>query len=186
MASATTINLSTQARGILPAASEPAHTGDVTNTAGSLAMTAKGLNGTLLSGLATGILKNTTSTGVPTIAVAGTDYAGIGTANSFTVLQTMQKGFAETVTGSAALATGGTIAIAGPVTTVTPTAAVTGVILTSGTTAGQVQMVLNTSAFSVTFAAVATSHVADGTSDVIAATTAREFIWNGTSWYRKG
>lgn len=33
-----------------------------------------GLNGTLLSGLATGLLKNTTSTGVPTIAAAGTDY----------------------------------------------------------------------------------------------------------------
>jgi hypothetical protein len=33
------------------------------------------INGTALSGLATGLLKNTTSTGVPSIAVAGTDYA---------------------------------------------------------------------------------------------------------------
>lgn len=32
------------------------------------------INGVALSGLATGILKNTTTTGVPTIAVAGTDY----------------------------------------------------------------------------------------------------------------
>lgn len=32
------------------------------------------INGTSLSGLATGILKNTTATGVPSIAVSGTDY----------------------------------------------------------------------------------------------------------------
>jgi hypothetical protein len=32
------------------------------------------INGTSLAGLATGLLKNTTSTGVPSIAVAGTDY----------------------------------------------------------------------------------------------------------------
>ena len=62
------------AGGTLQAAQEPAHTGDATNTAGSLAMTVKGINGTLLSGLATGLLKNTTSTGVPVIATAGTDY----------------------------------------------------------------------------------------------------------------
>ena len=33
------------------------------------------INGTALSGLATGLLKNTTATGIPSIAVAGTDYA---------------------------------------------------------------------------------------------------------------
>ena len=36
-------------------------------TSGSNAVTVKGLNGTLLSGLATGVLQNTTTTGVPTI-----------------------------------------------------------------------------------------------------------------------
>lgn len=51
--------------GTLPAAQEPAHTGDATNTAGSLAMTVKGINGTLLSGLGNGFLFNTTGTGVP-------------------------------------------------------------------------------------------------------------------------
>jgi hypothetical protein len=56
--------------GALQAAQEPAHTGDVTNTAGSLATTVKGINGTILSGLGTGILKNTTATGAPSIAVA--------------------------------------------------------------------------------------------------------------------
>lgn len=47
--------------------------GDAT-TSGSNAVTVKGINGTLLSGLATGLLKNTTTTGAPTIAVEGTDY----------------------------------------------------------------------------------------------------------------
>jgi hypothetical protein len=48
--------------------------GDVT-TSGSNAAKVVGINNTLLSGLATGILKNTTGTGVPSIAAAGTDYA---------------------------------------------------------------------------------------------------------------
>ena len=52
----------------LPTAALPAFTGDVTNSAGSLAMTVKGLNGTLLSGLGTAILVNTTGTGVPRVA----------------------------------------------------------------------------------------------------------------------
>ena len=55
----------------------PAFTGDVTNTAGSLATTVKGINSTLLSGLGTGLLKNTTGTGIPSIAVANTDYAPV-------------------------------------------------------------------------------------------------------------
>jgi len=44
--------------------------GDAT-TSGSNAVTVTKINGTSLAGLATGILKNTTSTGVPSIAVAG-------------------------------------------------------------------------------------------------------------------
>jgi hypothetical protein len=43
--------------------------GDVTGV--STANTVKSLNGTLLSGLGTGVLKNTTGTGVPSIAVTG-------------------------------------------------------------------------------------------------------------------
>ena len=64
------IPLSTGVTGTLQAAQEPAHTGDMTNTAGSLATTVVGLNGTNLAGLATGILMNTTGTGVPSIAAA--------------------------------------------------------------------------------------------------------------------
>ncbi|MEN9362945.1 MAG: Invertebrate iridescent virus 22, partial [Bacteroidota bacterium] len=47
-------------------------TGDVTSTGN--ATTVGKINGTSLAGLSTGILKNTTTTGVPTIAQAGTDY----------------------------------------------------------------------------------------------------------------
>jgi hypothetical protein len=51
-------------------------TGDVTasGSTSALSATVTKINGTLLSGLSTGILKNTTTTGVPSIAVAGTDY----------------------------------------------------------------------------------------------------------------
>jgi hypothetical protein len=49
---------------------EAAFTGDVTKTAGSFATTVAKVNGTSLASLATGILKNTTATGVPSIAVA--------------------------------------------------------------------------------------------------------------------
>jgi hypothetical protein len=51
-------------------------TGDATSTATGGATTVVGLNNTLLSGLATGLLKNTTGTGKPSIAVEGTDYQG--------------------------------------------------------------------------------------------------------------
>lgn len=47
--------------------SNATHTGDAT---GNVGLTVKGINGTLLSNLTTGILKNTTGTGVPSIAVA--------------------------------------------------------------------------------------------------------------------
>jgi hypothetical protein len=62
-------------------------TGDATSTATGGATTVVGINGTALSGLATGILKNTTATGVPSIATAGTDYAGPSTANTFSANQ---------------------------------------------------------------------------------------------------
>ena len=70
--------------GTLPAARMPALTGDVTTTVGTVATTVSKINGTTLSGLATGLLKNTTATGVPSIAVAGTDLIG-GVGNLTTV-----------------------------------------------------------------------------------------------------
>ena len=47
--------------------------------------TAAGLNGVLLSGLATGLLKNTTSTGAPSIAVDGADFVSPATLNGATL-----------------------------------------------------------------------------------------------------
>lgn len=64
--------------GIAPTIQRAALTGDATATAGSNAVTVIGINGTNLAGMATGLLKNTTATGVPTIATAGTDYPATG------------------------------------------------------------------------------------------------------------
>jgi hypothetical protein len=68
---------------------------------------------------------------------------------------------------------------------IAPTGAVTGAVLQPGTSPGQLCVVLNESAFSVTFAASGTSNVADGASDVIAANTARTFFWDSVTqlWY---
>lgn len=82
----TGLPLSTGVTGTLQAAQEPAHTGDATNTAGSLAMTVKGVNGTAFSGLATGLLKNTTTTGIPSIATSAdviADWSGTCSSSTF-------------------------------------------------------------------------------------------------------
>ena len=70
-------------------------TGDATSTSTGGATTVKGINSTLLSSLATGILKNTTTTGVPSIAVAAdfptlnqSTTGNAATANGFSVVAT--------------------------------------------------------------------------------------------------
>jgi hypothetical protein len=93
-------------------------TGDVTSV-GNTSTVVK-INGTSLASLSTGILKNTTTTGVPTIAVAGTDYqapislttTGTGSAtlsgttlNIPLVSSTVNT---STLSGTVALANGGT------------------------------------------------------------------------------
>jgi hypothetical protein len=91
-----------------------ATSGDATGTATSfdgsanisIPVTVTKINGTALSGLATGILKNTTSTGVPSIAVAGTDYLAPTGGATVTTLGTITSG---TWTGTTiAAANGGT------------------------------------------------------------------------------
>ena len=57
----------------LPTAAMHTLGGDLSNSSGSLTVTVKGVNGVLLSGLASGILKNG-SGGIPSIASAGVDY----------------------------------------------------------------------------------------------------------------
>jgi hypothetical protein len=71
-------------------------TGDLTSVGN--ATTVKQINGTALSGLATGILKNMTATGVPSIAVAA----------DFPLLNQNTTGTAANVTGTVAVANGGT------------------------------------------------------------------------------
>lgn len=79
-------------------------TGDVTASGtGSVPATAVGLNGTLLSGLGTGILKNTTATGVPSIAAAG----------DFPTLNQNTTGSAASLSALLAVASGGTYLASG-------------------------------------------------------------------------
>jgi hypothetical protein len=101
------------------------HTGDAT---GATALTVARINGTSLAGLATGILKNTTSTGVPSIAVAGTDYlTPTGSAElltNFPLLNQNTTGNAATVTTNANLT--GMVTSIGNVTKVVTNANLTG------------------------------------------------------------
>lgn len=71
------------------------HTGDAT---GATALTVVKINGTLLSGLATGILKNTTATGIPSIAIAA----------DFPQLNQNTSGTAGGLSTTLAVASGGT------------------------------------------------------------------------------
>ena len=71
------------------------HTGDAT---GATALTVVKINGTLLSGLATGILKNTTATGIPSIAKAA----------DFPILNQNTTGTAAGLSTTLAIASGGT------------------------------------------------------------------------------
>lgn len=79
--STTSANFWGTSQGYLTANQTITLTGDVTGSGATSITTNVGkINGTALSGLATGLLKNTTTTGVPSIAVAGTDYlTGSGT-----------------------------------------------------------------------------------------------------------
>jgi hypothetical protein len=104
--------------------------GDVT---GAQSATVVGkINGTSLAGLPTGLLKNTTSTGVPMIATKGTDYSAgtstlgtgilksttstgaltIALASDYPTLNQSTTGNAANVTGTIAVANGGTGATA--------------------------------------------------------------------------
>ena len=78
-------------------------TGDVTSTGN--ATTVKSINGTLLSGLGTGILKNTTGTGVPSIAVQADVTALLGTGS---ITNTMLANNSATI-GTTTVTLGGTV-----------------------------------------------------------------------------
>ena len=67
LATAGSVNLSTQATGTLAAAQEPAHTGDVTNTAGSLALTIanSAVSNAKMANMAATTIKGAVSAGAP-------------------------------------------------------------------------------------------------------------------------
>lgn len=121
-------------------------TGDVTSAGSSFNGSANNtnatvvvkINGVALSGLATGILKNTTTTGVPSIAVAGTDYevpltfsTGLTrTTNTITVNTSQNIATLSNLTSNGSvMTTGGT----GTLTVVTNTGSGNNVLATSPT-----------------------------------------------------
>jgi hypothetical protein len=116
--------------------SNATHSGDAT---GSTALTVVGINGTSLAGLATGILKNTNSTGIPSIATAGVDYlTPTGSAallTNFPVLNQNTTGNAETVTTNANLT--GDVTSTGNATTIASYAVTTTKIANSAVTASK-------------------------------------------------
>jgi hypothetical protein len=90
--------------GTFAAARMPAFTGDATSTAGTVALTVVKINGVSLAGLATGILKNTTATGAPSIAVAA-DFPTLNqnTTGSAATLTTARAIYGNNFDGSIAL-----------------------------------------------------------------------------------
>jgi len=89
-----------------------------------------------------------------------------------------------------ALSSGGYIQVLSDYVVVTPTASITGVILGTypGVMGTQSRVtIINPTAYSITMAAAATSHVATGTADVIPPDSAATYLWDpsGTpNWYR--
>jgi hypothetical protein len=116
------------------------------------------------------------------------DLWGVGSVlSNITTLQSNVK--LPVVTGNTAQAVtnAGTIASASlAISRVTAAGNVTGAILAAGTADGQIVIVQNSSSHSVTFDTAATSNVADGASDSIAATTAAFYEWDNTAalWFR--
>ena len=193
----------------LPAAAMPGLTGDVTSSAGSVATTVVKINGTTLSGLATGILKNTTATGVPSIAVAGTDYSvATNGINGQALTSNGTGGFGTAVTlatvatsGSASDLTAGTLAAArmpaltGDVTTTVGTVATTVSKINGTTLSGLATGLLkNTTATGVPSIAVAGTDLIGGVGNLttvgsvpyvsasgILNQDAGEFFWDATN-----
>ena len=127
-----------------------------------------------------------------TLLIAGTGVTStgtIGTSSDFLIGNTgIQSGtFRATQSGTVqSLSNASSIANLGlGIARVTETAAVTGIILAVGQFDGQHFIVENQGGFTVTFDVSGTSHVAAGTSAVIAANTSRLFVWdtNAQLWY---
>lgn len=120
---------------------------------------------------------------VPTSAVVGffgeTDGGDPNIVPQTTQPQLLQGQVAfGTYAAGASLASNGTIGTAATWAILAPTADVTGVILGAGAWDGQMCKVYNGSAFSITFAAVGTSNVADGAADSVPPLSLRVYSWS--------
>lgn len=131
------------------------------------------------------IFPNSTSQSVPLFATQNRSFANVFTVdlNGNCLAQSLTVGQSASATS---IANSGTITTSGVgVARVTTSGNVTGIILQAGA-AGQIVTVVNESANTLTMAASGTSHVADGVSDIIAATSARRYIYDGGTslWYK--
>jgi hypothetical protein len=106
----------TDISGSVAASQMPALTGDATTSAGTVAVTVSKINGTSLAGLATGVLKNTTTTGVPSIAAASDIVALFSTCSGVQYLGA--DGACHSLSGSISGLTTGTIPQAASSTTI--------------------------------------------------------------------
>jgi hypothetical protein len=132
------------------------------------------------------IFANSGTQSAPLIDIQNSSFADVFTVDK--TGNTMHAGMISTGQSASApaLATSGTITTASiGEARVAPTGNVTGIIMQAGTVAGQECVVTNESAFTVTFAAVGTSNVADGVSAVIAANRCMFFKWDSSvsKWY---
>lgn len=107
--------------------------------------------------------------------------------NGALIVQGAAQGSAVQPATALVLTGSGTITPTAPVYRLNPSSAVAGIVMAAGTYTGQRVSLVNTSAFSVTFAAVGTSNVADGVSAVIAPLTDMTLVWDsvGLKWYHE-
>lgn len=114
-----TTNATNVTSGTLGCGRMSALTGDATSTIGTCGVTVVKLNGVSLAGLVTGILKNTTTTGVPSIAIAADfptlNQSTTGNANTATTSTNIAGGLVgsipyQTAAGATSLLTGNTAA----------------------------------------------------------------------------
>lgn len=79
------------------------------------------------------------------------------------------------------LTNGATITIPGPIITVTESGAVTGIIMTTGTTPGQCVLLYNSGSNNLTFAASG-SHMRNGSNVTVSGGRLLLMLWDGSNW----
>jgi Protein of unknown function (DUF2793) len=139
LATAASVNLATQATGTLAAAQEPAHTGDVTNTAGSLVLTiannavtnakAAQMPANTLKGNNTGVAANavdlTAAQVKAVLAITNADVSGLGALATAASVNLATQATGTLQAANAGALTGDVISAAGTFATTIANAAVT-------------------------------------------------------------